>query len=254
MKFLSLIILFFLFNVSTFAFFSDVKLGDQYYQAIKYAKDNKIINGYGDGTFKPFNKITRAEFTKIVIKASFDEYKIKGSDCFIDIKDEWFSKYICFAKHNNIINGYVNGYVNGYFQPYKDISFVEAAKIIVLAFNFYYSKDEDVWHKPFVNLLSIKKAIPTSIVDINTKITRGDMVEIIWRLKKDINNENYMLFENNNCLCVPSGQSYGYIDTQYSINCCEGSISRGYSELQDNGSCLEHIGGAVCIPCGKWNL
>lgn len=41
--------------------FPDVK-NDRYYQAILWAYQNKIINGYNDGTFRPEDKISRQHF------------------------------------------------------------------------------------------------------------------------------------------------------------------------------------------------
>ena len=47
--------------------FGDVEYGDANYQAISYLQDANIVKGYEDGTFKPGNKINRAEFLKIVL-------------------------------------------------------------------------------------------------------------------------------------------------------------------------------------------
>ena len=46
--------------------FSDVPLKSWYFKIIKYAKENEIVSGYADKTFKPDNSITRAEFSKIL--------------------------------------------------------------------------------------------------------------------------------------------------------------------------------------------
>jgi len=53
----------------TFAMFGflDVPNTHSYAQAIHYLSDQNIVSGYGDGNFRPYQKINRAEFTKILI-------------------------------------------------------------------------------------------------------------------------------------------------------------------------------------------
>lgn len=55
--------------------FSDVKQGDYYYEAIKWAAQNRIVNGYDDGKFKPNNNITREQLATIL--RNYAEYKRK---------------------------------------------------------------------------------------------------------------------------------------------------------------------------------
>jgi hypothetical protein len=45
--------------------FPDIRRGIWYAQFVDYAKANSLIDGYPDGTFKPTNSMTRAEFAKI---------------------------------------------------------------------------------------------------------------------------------------------------------------------------------------------
>lgn len=53
--------------------FTDIELGDKHYVAIKYLKENGLIQGYEDGSFKPLNEINRAEALKILAGALTDE-------------------------------------------------------------------------------------------------------------------------------------------------------------------------------------
>ena len=48
---------------------NDIKESDWYATTVKKLVDMGGINGYPDGTFKPNNQITRAEFTKILVSA-----------------------------------------------------------------------------------------------------------------------------------------------------------------------------------------
>jgi hypothetical protein len=48
--------------------FSDVKLGDWFYDVVMIGYKLNIVQGYPDGTFKPENDATRAEFAKMFVK------------------------------------------------------------------------------------------------------------------------------------------------------------------------------------------
>ena len=51
---------------AVYNYFTDVKTTDWFAPAVTAAKDNGLIEGYSDGSFKPENKITRAEACAIV--------------------------------------------------------------------------------------------------------------------------------------------------------------------------------------------
>lgn len=44
----------------------DIKMGDWYYNSVKWGLTNNIIKGYNDGTFKPNKKITRQELASML--------------------------------------------------------------------------------------------------------------------------------------------------------------------------------------------
>lgn len=158
--------------------FSDVPSSHSHADAIVYMQENGIVQGYADGTFKPENQINRAEFTKIVIGA-ITQNPI-GSDCFPDVKKEWFAPHVCTAKTMKIIGGYPDGT----FGPTKTITFAEAAKIIANAFDVSEeSGASNPWYKPFVMALGVNAAIPTDITDFSQPVTRGAMAEMIFRLR-----------------------------------------------------------------------
>ncbi|HBC94287.1 MAG TPA: hypothetical protein DCZ10_15670, partial [Pelotomaculum sp.] len=62
------------------------------------------ISGYPDGTFKPDNSITRAEFAAVLVKA----FKLegKGGGVFADTAVHWARDYIAAAAANGVVNGY----------------------------------------------------------------------------------------------------------------------------------------------------
>jgi inhibitor of cysteine peptidase len=159
--------------------FSDVYSTHINNDAITYLKDADVLQGYSDGTFKPENRINRAEFIKIIVAVKTKNPT--GSYCFTDVKNEWYAKYICTAKNL----GYVTGYSDGTFKPGDYINFAEASKIITKAFGVKEDTagTNNEWFAGYVKGLENKNAIPSTIQFFDKEITRGDMSEIIWRLK-----------------------------------------------------------------------
>ena len=62
----------------SFAKFNDVPNNDNYLKAIEFLNENGIINGYPDNTFKPSNKVTRAEFATVLVKTLKFSYSQKA--------------------------------------------------------------------------------------------------------------------------------------------------------------------------------
>lgn len=163
--------------------FSDVKEDDFGYNAINYLKNEGIVEGYLDGSFKPTSRINRAEFLKIVMEAAVKEElitgDIEGKNCFSDVKDQWFAPYVC--KANDL--GIVNGYPDGKFYPEKEINFVEASKIIVNALGLEMdSSYNENWYEPYVVSLEKKRAIPYTVVNFSYLISRADMACMVSQI------------------------------------------------------------------------
>jgi predicted DNA-binding antitoxin AbrB/MazE fold protein len=158
--------------------FKDVSTVHTNHEAILYVQDQGIVQGYEDGTFKPDAKINRAEFTKIIMESVYPGEAVV-ENCFSDVQsNDWFADYVCNAKEK----GVVGGYNDGTFKPAENINFAEAAKIINIAFNFQ-TTETDIWFETYVRNLSSIKAIPTTIKTFNGEITRGEMAEMIFRIR-----------------------------------------------------------------------
>lgn len=172
--------------------FSDT-VDNQFKDSIEYVKEKGIVNGYGDGTYKPERPITRGEFTKILINAAFGKTEINGcieangmSEVFPDVSnDHDFASYICIAKTTNIISGYEDGT----FKPDRTISFTETAKIVVNTFEIPTQTLEGEWYTKYVLALQTGNYIPQTITSLNQEVNRGEMAELIWRIKEGITTE-----------------------------------------------------------------
>lgn len=176
--------------------FTDVPTNSVYFEGIEYLRTQNVLRGYLDGTFRPTARINRAEFLKFVINPLILDtndmsscVKNSVSDTasivfFSDVqKDAWYATEVCYAKTNYLIDGYPDGT----FKPGDSINFAEAAKIISNVFSLQIENEAtgEFWYRPYVQRLSDLKAIPTSIKRFDQILTRGEMAEIVFRLKAD---------------------------------------------------------------------
>ena len=85
-----------------------------------------IIDGYGDGAFRPDGPITRAAFTKMAV--NFFDYHVKDYDGrFTDVEgDAWYAGYIQAAAELKLIEGFDDGT----FRPDDCITRAQACAII----------------------------------------------------------------------------------------------------------------------------
>ncbi len=95
-------------------------------EVINQLIDIKAIDGYDDGTFKPNNTITRAEFSTIVRKA-FKHKELNGNS-FDDTNNHWAKNEIHTLVEAEVINK--SEYGTNY-EPNKNITKLEMAKMIV---------------------------------------------------------------------------------------------------------------------------
>ncbi len=84
-----------------------------------------LASGYPDGTFRPENQISRAEFISLANRVfSFDQ---EGQINFTDVSTEdWFATEVKKA----VAAGYISGYPDGTFYPRSGVSRQEAATMM----------------------------------------------------------------------------------------------------------------------------
>lgn len=89
--------------------FSDVNNKNLwYYNEVNACAAMGILNGMGDGTFKPQNKITRAQLATMVVRALDDVivFRDNSSLAFADVKQgSWYYDYVMKCAAIGIVNG-----------------------------------------------------------------------------------------------------------------------------------------------------
>lgn len=111
--------------------FSDLNNSHWAYESIASLKKIGVVSGNPDGTFKPDNAVTRAEFVKMLLSLpEFDMEEDNEKVYFNDIfAEDWYYNYFVKAKKYGIISGDNNGNVN----PNQNITREEMAVIIYRA-------------------------------------------------------------------------------------------------------------------------
>ena len=95
-----------------------------YSDEINYAVAKGFIKGYSDGTFKPNQAITRAEFAQMI--STFVKNGYPGTGSFKDVKGHWASDAISALYGNKNIKGYSDGT----FKPDQKLTRAEAVTIL----------------------------------------------------------------------------------------------------------------------------
>ena len=125
--------------------FSDVHPTDYFYTPVQYLACHGVISGYADGTFRPYNKTTRAQMVKIVVArlrrpvATRRRTPTPSPTC---RRPTPSSAIIEAAAHANIVSGYACGCVPAepcdaqnrpYFRPFANVTRGQLSKIVVVA-------------------------------------------------------------------------------------------------------------------------
>lgn len=129
--------------------FSDVN--DSYTAtAIETLRLMGVLDGYGDGTFRPDTVLNRAQFCKMAVYAmdgSGELGRYSTVTIFPDVKpSHWASAYINMAARKGIISGFADGK----FKPGQTVTAGQAVTILMRGLGY---KDEDmggVWPQSYM--------------------------------------------------------------------------------------------------------
>ncbi len=113
--------------------FSDVGNDHKYYEAINYLASMGIINGFEDGTFKPEESVTRAQYAKIMAYALGNSDIVATKQVFTDVAtNHWAAGNI----EAMVALGIINGMGDGTFAPESPVLYEQAVKMTVCALGY----------------------------------------------------------------------------------------------------------------------
>src|SRR3989339_283809 len=170
--------------------FSDVGASYKFYKAVKYLRDENVISGYNDGTFKPDNSVSRVEALKMIFEA-LDIGLSDGSNLtYPDVDNTaWYADYIATAK----VLGIADGYPDGTFKPADPVNRVELLKMLFKAAEFdadpvmigdpYDDVSNLDWFAAYVNSAKELNITPVegSEFEPDADMNRGEVAETIYR-------------------------------------------------------------------------
>jgi hypothetical protein len=109
--------------------FSDVPPSHPFYCYIETAFAHGIISGYSDGTFRPFNNVTRGQLSKIVVLAEGWANSCTTQH-FSDVPPS--HPFFCYVE-TAFAHGIISGYADGTFRPENSATRGQISKIVYQA-------------------------------------------------------------------------------------------------------------------------
>ena len=196
---LAVVMLASLFTITGFAAskYSDVDghWGQSY---VEYYSEQGVVNGYPDGTFRPDDKITRAEAAQVLM----NYFKFTGAGKgFIDVfPTDWYYNAVLASQQN----GAFEGYEDGSFKPASNITREE---VIVLLRRITTAEENTELGKHFVDYDDVCEWAKGSVgalrevgvldgyeetpgifyVRVHRLITRAEFVKLLFTIEKSAN-------------------------------------------------------------------
>lgn len=168
--------------------FSDINSSHPFALSILYLKSKGVFKGYEDGSFRPNDFITRGEVIKLVVGSlHIFPHHVSYRHCYLDVNDEWFAPYVCYAKYRGWISG-----ENKSFLPMDNITVAEFLKIVIEAYKVLgLEKFDDSydWFFPYLKLANEKGWVDfyynfDEFYDLDPfrKLTRGEVAELLFNI------------------------------------------------------------------------
>lgn len=160
--------------------FIDVPQNHAYVEAIAWAVEEGVVQGYEDGSFRPDNDVNRAELLKMVFVSdpSPDPDPVALSS-FIDVSlDAWYRYYVDRA----YARGIVQGYEDGSFRGGNTVNAAEALKMIYEAAQIQTQADTSTWFARYRNHALENDILYDPNLSMHSGMTRKDVVWILWRI------------------------------------------------------------------------
>jgi hypothetical protein len=168
--------------------FSDISESAWYKQYVDKLVADSTIGGYPDGTFKPNQPVTRAEFSKMLVNTSLkDKAIIQIAVIFNDVK----SSYWAYPYINTVAaTGALKGYKDGSFKPEQRITREEMAKAIAVVESLPAGKStlKDIgtsWAKDSIASCvsaGIITGYPDNTFRPKAAVTRAEVSAILYKL------------------------------------------------------------------------
>lgn len=216
--------------------FKDVNASSVYYDSIMELADRGVIDGFKDGTFKPYTSVTRGQAAKIIANAlDLDTSKVKDPG----FKDVSKSNQFYGSIAALIEQGIITGYKDDTYRPNDTLTRSQMAKIISIAFDLPEEKTASInftdvndshWYKGFVQTLvkhNVTKGITATLFSPDQAVDRGQIATFVVRAEKAVNNAEEITSVTDASITVTSGTYKISTELQKVLNASNASALAG---------------------------
>ncbi len=191
------VVAFLIFSQTTHAVFTDISTSHPYFDAINYLQESGTVEGYEDGSYRPDQKVNRAEALKIILLGSKVLVpEIQEQEIFPDVlHSTWYGKYVAKGKNLSIVSGDDD---TGMFRPGDTVNLAEILKILLETNNIELRSEDDMERRPYADVPTEAWFAPyfdyadsMTLLDEDddynvfpaTPVTRGLMAQLMYQLQ-----------------------------------------------------------------------
>src|SRR6056297_1699497 len=192
--------------------FDDIK-NTKYQEAVEFLSAYQVIDGFGDGTFRPDEPVTRGQMAKMItVVLGYKDFTENLGSNFADTKGHWSEPYVEIANSFDI----VIGYDENTFGPNNNISYSESVTMILRTLGYTDSSLEGDW--PYDYLVKAKDlGVLDNVSMLNSSATRGDVAIMIYNALDNktvrVNDRNEAVKQDETLL-----DNMGYIEEDVDID------------------------------------
>lgn len=185
----------------SFAFAFQDSQGTVYDSAIQVLASSGIVQGYPDGSVRPFDYISRAEALKVILAAeptssaqvSSIRSRMPSLPLFNDINQQsWYAPYV----ETGFRMGVVKGYTDGTFRPADNVTAEEAIALMLRVYkkenpaapyqtSQYIKNQPNQWYSSDISIAIQKNMIMHDLIlQPGFPVTRGQLFDMLYRLRE----------------------------------------------------------------------
>ncbi len=168
--------------------------GTKFQQAVEQLLDKGVVSGYADGTYRPYNEVTRAEMTAFLSRlVGLDAASRIGNNVFSDVSDSHWAKGYIAAIYDA---GIVKGKTENNFDPEGKVTYAEACAMVVRTLGYGEDSVIGSWPQNYIS-----KATELSILDSvaitddgSHRANRGDVALMLASIMEAISDDTNIDF------------------------------------------------------------
>lgn len=170
--------------------FKDIDVDAYFYEPVQQLAGKGIIKGYQDGTFKPYQPVTRGQAALMLVQTLQLDTSTVTNPQFKDISTE----HPYYKQIATLVNkGIISGFEDNTFRPNEQLTRAHMAGILTKAYEFELNEEvhlpftdvsENAWYKNAIQTLlnlKITNGVTPTTFEPNSPVTRGQLATFIYK-------------------------------------------------------------------------